>query len=65
MDDFIIELEWSDDLNLMRQMCIDLYNITPNLVTNQPRSEYFKEVFEKKHAYGGQECGIKLVLSLY
>tara|TARA_B100001287_G_scaffold169368_1_gene142486 strand:+ start:35 stop:682 length:648 start_codon:yes stop_codon:yes gene_type:complete len=51
MDDFIIELEWSDDLNLMRQMCIDLYNITPNLVTNQPRSEYFKEVFEKKHAY--------------
>tara|TARA_A100001035_G_scaffold277180_1_gene273480 strand:- start:143 stop:790 length:648 start_codon:yes stop_codon:yes gene_type:complete len=51
MDDFIIELEWSDDLNLMRQMCIDLYNITPNLVTNLPRSDYFKEVFEKNHAY--------------
>ena len=38
IDDFVLEMDWSDDLKLMQKLCLDIFDITPSLVTNQPRS---------------------------
>lgn len=51
IDDFVLEIDWSDDLRLMQKLCLDIFDITPSLVTNQPRSPYFQRVFENNHAY--------------
>lgn len=51
MDDYIIELEWSDDLRLMQRLCKELFAITPSLVTNLPRTDHFKQIFESRDAY--------------
>ena len=51
MDDFIIELEWSEDYKLMQKICRDIFNICPSLVTNQPRTDYFKKHFERNDAF--------------
>ena len=51
MDDFIIELEWSEDYTLMQRMCRDIFNICPSLVTNQPRTDYFTKHFERNDAF--------------
>ena len=46
MDDFIVEMDWSDDLRSLQKICRQIFDITPSLVTNLPRSDYWKEVFE-------------------
>ena len=51
MDDFIVEMDWSDDLRSLQKICRQIFDITPSLVTNLPRSDYWKEVFETSDAY--------------